>query len=72
MANLDPRDLGLTNAQRFPPNSMPKLHALHSTVMIFLGIVHSAVYIFLLVLGDQRKYSEKSEICICLDPSILI
>ena len=26
---------------------------------------------FLLVLGDQRKYSEKSEICICLDPCIL-
>ena len=26
---------------------------------------------FLLVLGDQRKYSEKSEICICLDPFIL-
>ena len=34
-------------------------------------IVHSVVYIFLLVLGDQRKYSEKSEICICLDPCIL-
>ena len=33
-------------------------------------IVHSAVYIFLLVLGDQRKYSEKSEICIYLDPCI--
>ena len=34
-------------------------------------IVHNAVYIFLFVLGDQRKYSEKSEICICLDPCIL-
>ena len=34
-------------------------------------IVLSAVYIFLLVLGDQRKYSEKSEICICLDPCFL-
>ena len=28
-------------------------------------------YIFLLVLEDQRKYSEKSEICICLDPCFL-
>ena len=34
-------------------------------------IVHSAVYILLLVLWDQKKYSEKSENIIGLDPYIL-
>ena len=34
-------------------------------------IVHSAVYIFLLVLCDQWKYSEKSENFIWLEPCIL-
>ena len=42
-----------------------------SVVFIAEETVICLVYIFLLVLGDQRKYSEKSEICICLDPCIL-
>ena len=58
---------------------------LHSTGLLLYVFMHNIpifvpksekmkgklVYIFLLVLGDQRKYSEKSEICVCLDPCIL-
>ena len=37
----------------------------------FSIFVHIAVYILLLVLLDQQKYSEKSENIIGLDPYIL-